>query len=466
MRFPLLLFVLCCWFSAVGREPEDPPNSSPLDAYVRVAEITISGNEKTLDRIILRELSITKDQLVRSDSIEALIEQNKLRLATASLFTDYNISVDTLNRGEIAVHLVVKERWYIWPEVDLQLADRNFNVWWKEQNRDLNRAILGVRLNHRNFRGRNERLIVNTKVGYRQELSFGYNKPYVDKDQKHGFGVLVGVAKANEIFYTTDSNKLAFVKKPGDFIVTQYQASVNYSYRPRYSTTHVLRLTYKHNQVSDTILELNHDYNFEQSSTLNFLELSYRFDINKVDNWNYPLKGTKMVTTIFALGGLKGMDFQAYSTIEAGHFYNPFGKWYTSAIFRGKVSFPDWQPYTLREALGTKYNYIRGYEYYVIDGSQFGLVRYNVKRELVNTTIRNIPFKYLPAIPIRIYPKVFGDVGYVYNRFPGNSFLNNKLLYSAGVGLDFFTAYDLKVRFEYAWNHLGQKGLFLHFISE
>ena len=462
-----MLLILCSYLPGFGQPPM--PEASPippLQEHVVITDIEISGNSRTQEKVILRELSFEPGQSIRADSINALIELNKSRLATSALFTDYQINIDTLNPEQIKVGIVVKERWYIWPEVDLQLADRNFNVWWKEHDRDLNRAIIGLRLNHRNFRGRNERLVVTSKIGYRQEFSVSYVKPNIDREQRHGLGFLVGVSKANEIYYMTDSNKLVFHKNKSGFITNTYQGSVSYSYRPAYSTVHQFRLTYKHTEVADTVLALNQDYILEESGTLNFLELSYRVDVNKTDNWHYPLRGSKLVAQTFALAGLKGMDFQGYATLEAGHFRHLKGKWYTSAIFRGKISLPEWQPYILREALGNKYNYIRGYEYYVIDGSQFGLVRTNLKHELLNVNLRNIPFKYLPVLPVRIYPKVFSDVGYVYNRFPGNSFLNNKMLYSAGLGVDIFTAYDLKVRVEYAINHMGQKGLFLHFVSE
>ena len=110
-------------------------------------------------------------------------------------------------------------------------------------------------------------------------------------------------------------------------------------------------------------------------------------------------------------------------------------------------------------------DYVRGYEYYVIDGSNYGLLRIDLKREIFNNTY-SLPVKYFTALPLRIYPKIFADAGYIDSPSPGNSFLSKRLLYSVGVGIDIITLYDIKFRFEFAWNHLGQNGLYLHFNSE
>ena len=101
----------------------------------------------------------------------------------------------------------------------------------------------------------------------------------------------------------------------------------------------------------------------------------------------------------------------------------------------------------------------------MIDGSNYGLLRIDLKREIFNNTY-SLPVKYFTALPLRIYPKIFADAGYIDSPSPGNSFLSKRLLYSVGVGIDIITLYDIKFRFEFAWNHLGQNGLYLHFNSE
>ena len=127
--------------------------------------------------------------------------------------------------------------------------------------------------------------------------------------------------------------------------------------------------------------------------------------------------------------------------------------------------YPMHQPYFFRGGLGTQTDYVRGYEYNVIDGYNYGLLRLDLKREIFNNTY-SIPVNYFTAIPVRIYPKIFVDAGYIGNPIQGSSKLSNQVLYSVGAGLDIVTLYDIKIRVEFAWNRLGQNGLYLHFNSE
>lgn len=460
----LLLYILLVGTYASAQGQRD--SALVLSKVVKIDHIHLYGNDKTRDKIILRELSFSEGQMVNSDSLHFLVEQSKERLASIGLFTSCHISIETISSASVDFNIQVKERWYIIPEPTFQLADRNFNVWWNEQNHELRRTIIGVVLKHKNFRGNLENLNVTAQVGYTKKFGIEYLNPYLDKDQKHGFGLALAMAESQETYYATDSNKLRFIKSGSNYILKQYEGSIAYTYRPAYASHHILRLGYKYYHIGDTIAELNTTYFENGSRDLRMIELSYRYELNKTDNWNYPLKGTKVIAQVFVRFGLEGMKQQNFATLELGKFYNPADKWYYSFIFRGRLSFPEEQPYALHGALGTKYDYVRGYEYYVIDGSHFGLLRFDLKREILNFSIKNIPLRYLPIIPIRVYPKIFADAGYVQNRYEGNSFLNNRMLYSAGIGLDIFTAYDIKIRLEYAWNHLGQNDLFLHFNSE
>ena len=63
-----------------------------------------------------------------------------------------------------------------------------------------------------------------------------------------------------------------------------------------------------------------------------------------------------------------------------------------------------------------------------------------------------------------LYLSIFADMGVVYVKYTKESNkLNNRFLYSQGIGLDFVTYYDKLMRLELSRNHLKEWGVFLHF---
>jgi len=100
----------------------------------------------------------------------------------------------------------------------------------------------------------------------------------------------------------------------------------------------------------------------------------------------------------------------------------------------------------------------------VVDGVAGGFLKTTLGREVLNFSIRIPPRKGKEAerIPVRIFGKIYGNSGYVYNPEPGENNLSNRLLNSAGIGIDILTFYDVTFRFEYSFNQLGQNGLYLH----
>ena len=63
-----------------------------------------------------------------------------------------------------------------------------------------------------------------------------------------------------------------------------------------------------------------------------------------------------------------------------------------------------------------------------------------------------------------LYIGIFNDFGFSSdNQHEQKNTLNNKLLWGRGVSLDYVTYYDKLLRIEFSINHLGEKGVFLHF---
>lgn len=112
--------------------------------------------------------------------------------------------------------------------------------------------------------------------------------------------------------------------------------------------------------------------------------------------------------------------------------------------------------------MGFKSEYIRGYEYYVMDGSHYALLRSNLRFKILDRILTQNILKFIKYIPLKIYSKAYDDIGYVHNSNPQNSKLNNKLLNGYGVGLDVLISYYVRLRLEYSFNHLRENALFLH----
>ena len=140
-------------------------------------------------------------------------------------------------------------------------------------------------------------------------------------------------------------------------------------------------------------------------------------------------------------------------------------KFFHSAGLIAKKSLNKKQPYFIQEALGYGY-YLRGYEYYVVDGNDFIMMQNNFKFEILPKKIKDfkfIPFSKFSKVHYAIYANAFFDCGYVQDKYAGSQGMLDEFLYSYGLGLDFVTYYDRVMRIDFSVNKKGEKGVFLHF---
>lgn len=432
-----------------------------------IAHIFFVGNNRTKTSVLLREMNLHEGDSICKDSLDAYLHANYLRLYNLNIFSSIDFKKENSGNHCIDIYIHLKEQWLLIPQADIQLADRNINVWWKEQQHNLDRVNIGLYLQQKNLSGHLDNLSASAHLGYTQQFTFAYNRPYIDQQQKHGFAASIGYSRSKELAYSTFENKLQFIHQDNDFIFKSLFLNTSYIYRAAYHTRHIVSAGYNQYSIGDTINTLNTHFFENNSQRLSYIELNYRIEYNGVDNWNYPRKGLKMVATLSNRMGIEGMKYQAIGGVELGLFKQLHNRWYSSFIFRGKAGLPQEQCYFLQAAMGYKSNSIRGYEYYVIDATQFMIGRISLKYEAVRKRIQQLAFRYLPEIPIWIYPKVFFDAGYAKSNIGGyQNNLANTLLYSIGFGVDIITAYDLKLRIEFALNHLGENGLYLHANSE
>jgi hypothetical protein len=108
-----------------------------------------------------------------------------------------------------------------------------------------------------------------------------------------------------------------------------------------------------------------------------------------------------------------------------------------------------------------------GYEYYIADGLDIGILSTRLRFKLFKSQInfgKLMPIHDLRKMPFRFYFSINSELGYVNNPYAkSDNDFTNRLLWGRGVGLDGVFFYDKLFRFEYSYNHLGQKGIYFSY---
>ncbi len=432
-------------------------------AKMLIKNIHVTGNKRTKRFVILREMQLKERDSVTVDNLTVELEKAKIYIYNSTLFSEVDIYPLILNPEELDIIISVKEKWYFLPIPHLELADRSFNEWVKTHDADFKRLSYGIRFTQQNISGRRDELSVILINGFKRNISAEYSLPYFNSALTKGFKIGGGISQTREIPYTSGSdNKLRYFENGG------YEKSERYvgtaiTFRKGLKMKGTFSVDFRNVTVSDTIIStLNPGYFNSSSTTQNFIDFEYLFKYENVDNILYPLKGTNFSLLVRkrGLGWSGGINrFSVEPAFQT--FFTHKNTWYTSIRLSADIKLPFDQPYFNLQALGYRQNYMRGYEYNVIDGVAFGLSKFDLKKKIASFGLPTvIHTRIIDQIPFTIYAKTFADLGYVYNK--ESSRLGNRFLYSGGIGIDILTLFDLKISFEYSLNQLGQKGLFLH----
>jgi outer membrane protein assembly factor BamA len=382
------------------------------------------------------------------------------------LFNFVDIHVYQAIFGHADIHIEVTERWYLWPMPVFEIADRNFNEWYRHH--DFNRVNYGMRVRQDNFRGRDETLILMLVFGYSQRLGLYYEIPYINRKQNIGLTCGVFGTRNHEVAYDSKDNKLEFYKNSERFMRNDLSAYIKITKRKGIHHFYSTFLDYRVTSIDDTVALLNPNYFVNNGTIQRHLGLtwSYRYDMR--DYQSYAQRGFLFELEVEKTGlGLFKNEPDLMSITTGIRGYKPFGeRWDIAGLLRGKVSQREDAPFFNQKALGYLSDYIRGYDYYVLNGQDWMLCRSNLRYSLLKTRVYELPMfntDKFRKIPVAFYLNAFADAGYVTDHaFGYKNPLSNQWQYSYGFGLDYVTYYDLVFRFEYAWNKMHETGFFFH----
>ena len=452
----------------VGQRGVGPSADTVLMDSVLIQEIVIEGDKRTRKKVIFREMGLKRGARVPSADLRVRLEQSYNTVMNTGLFVSADIGVDTLSPEAVRVVLKVKETWYLYPVPVFELADRNFNVWWNDQNASLDRVNVGGKLTYYNFTGRRDRFKVSFTTGYTREYEFGYRLPYVNKAGSLGLEVNYSFNRRREQNYLTVDNRQEFYSEEDDFVYRSSGANLIMTYRRALYVSHRVELGYRNSSIADTIARvLNPDFFGGGRRQQQFGRLTYSFTDDRRDVRNYPWAGYYLRASLEKDGlGITGER----NGLTAGAAYTkffPLNERYSFNLgVAGKYSLiRTQQPFLENRAIGFGSNGVVGYQFYVVDGLDMLIWRAGIRRQLFQTKVDLGKLAFIDAfrqVPIRILAAAQFNQGFANSPFVGeNNPLNNTLLTGFSVGLDAVFYYDAVGSLQYNRNHLGEGGIFL-----
>ena len=466
--FCLLAIIIYCGSLLAqmpGDEKQIDTTIAPATNFLYViGNIVITGNKKTKSKIILREIPFKTGEEYTLTEVVKKFEDARRQLMNTTLFHTVTVAAKGFEGNKIHVTVDLKERWYLFPAPYFKPVDRNLNQWIVEQKAKLSRVNYGVKILYYNATGRNDKFKLYLTNGYTKQISFSYDRLYIDKKLKWGMNMSFVTGKNREINYNTVNDKQVFLKNKDEYLRSFTKTNVELTYRRAIKTRHSFGIGYSAESVKDTIVQLNPAYFNTEGNRIHFPEVNYSMTYFDLDYIPYPTKGYAFQ---FSAGkrGFNKIINQWNFAVRSSASWHLLPKTFLNLNLYASIKAPFKQPYFNRRFLGYGDTFMQGYEYYVIDGVAGGYLKATITRELLNFNIRIPPIKKgreAERIPVRIFGKVYGNTGYVHNPQPGDNLLSNKMLYSGGFGIDILTFYDVTFKLEWTFNQLGQNGLFLH----
>jgi outer membrane protein assembly factor BamA len=434
-------------------------------AKIIIHNISISGNKKTKEYIIRREMQLKAGDTLSVASFKEELQKLQQQVYNTNLFLEVKPELNEIAPGIVDINLAVKERWYIFPIPKFQLIDRNINEWIQKYKADLDRVVYGVKFTHYNLTGHRDLLRLTLLNGFTRNVSLSYFKPVSEKKLNNGFSFTAGVIQNREFIYKIDTFNKPELFNNGDFSRKNYFFGAGYNFRKSIMGTHYFNITFNHIAVVDSLISSKYNPNYfkEAVTHKNYVDFSYTYRYINTNNAMYPLRGTVSSLRLTKRGvGFSG-GINMFSIEGSYNKYWPLKKdWYVSTELSAKTTLPFNQPYINQRSLGYSDVNLRGLELYVVDGVAFGLARNTIKKKLFTINIKT-PFKSdkYHIIPFTVFAKTYADIGMVYNKEAYRTSLNNKFLYTGGFGIDILSIYDVNLRIEYSFNQLGKNGLFL-----
>jgi outer membrane protein assembly factor BamA len=465
----IFLFILC--FFWLFDQQALSAQINPDSVFIHIERIDAIGQIRTRKAFIMRELLIQPGDSILACDLDHALKTNELRLLNTHVFRSVFIQIDQWHGPEqISLCVSGVEGFYLDAIPQVELADRNFNVWWRDYAHSLRRVNIGGYIKHFNTTGNGDPIKLLIQVGYTNKLEVIYRRPFINRAKTISLEAQVLYSQSKEVSYQTEKNSQVFYFDPNQFQYFRRRLILQFGYKPKNLSSFNLRGEYLFYSVGDTVArELNPNFFGNNQTKQKYLALALSYERDERDIKPYPLHG-KLIRLELRQNGLPSLN-QLNITLASAQMrlYRSFGKklsyeldvYSRIALHRKDV------PFINNQALGYFDNYIRGYEFYVIDGLDFGLLKQSFRHQIWDKPIQ-IPQKLMPlhtfrTNPLKVYLSSHIDFGYArYANVSRTNTLNNRPLMGYGLGISFVARYHSVLSLEWSRNDLGENGYYLH----
>ncbi len=445
------------------------PATSVYAQSVVIDSIVITGLNRTNKEIVLRDIKIKPGDTLVEKKIEAVLVDNRLFLMNTGIYSQVKITYENAKTKPHAINVLIHidESWHIYPVPYFEMVDRNFNVWARNYHFDLARINAGIKLYISNLTGNRDHLDGTFHLGFHDKAEASYWLPYMNRKQNLGIQFTGLWANSKEVAYATTPENEQLRWFLDTTIIFRKKFSATLSYQPRLFTKQKLKIEWQYYRINKSVLDkLQPDFFASPDGKMSYPVISYNITKDTRNIQPHPTKGY-VFNFLIEKQGINNIRDALITLIDFRYFQRLSAKWTATQQLRHQNNWINKATdYFHNRALGDELNYIRGYEYYIIDGQQYALSKTSLQYMLFDNYWnlgKFMPIKSLRKPQVQLFLAFNFDMGYIPSakNVPKTNF-NDKLLKGGGIGLEIVAFYDKMLQIEYSMNEKYEKDIFLH----
>ncbi len=402
-----------------------------------VDKIIISGNERTEEFVILRELTFSVGDTVNSK----ILFFNRERIFSLGIFTKVKLELNREN-GKNTVVIHIEESWHIFPVPFLDIREKT-----------LERTSYGISLKYKNFRGRNETIRATVSLGYDPFYSLQYENPLI-------------ISSADISFYFTGSfgtpiNKSPTLEEVNGSEFDFKNISISTMWGKRLNKANNIFFVLGYSSIIAPTDAIN-PYMASGTATDDAVSTGFIYIFDSRNLRQYANRGLFFQLDYLNMG--IGSSRINYNSVNLD--IRNYREIYKSLIIKGRISarhtFGKKIPYYYYSRLGYGY-YTRGNRYLIREGNNRLLGSVELSYPILPEWNFAIDLPLLPLsltrTRIAVHLNMFADAATVFNN--GNRVLLNNFNSGYGLGLTFLFLPYSAFRIEYAFNEMGKGELLI-----